>query len=292
MSTRTVRLIGEDGEVLTVARAAAAAITADRDLANRLLPAVRRLGQERRAFIAVREGEPAAAPRAASPAASSSDRVWGAVLTVALLAVVAAASMFLPPVRGVVVDIEVALPIVMIATPIAFVLLAVAALLARRASPYPAYVGMVMTTIVAVVLAALIGYRMVVGTASRGVPFTEDQLRLWFVAGGILLVELVVVAVLLARRKGGTVPVPGAVAAAGDRRRDDRALRAEAARLAAFRPGGPADAAALAERWESALAAADLPAATAAQARRLGPVAWLVWVYFDGDIDVSALGPR
>ena len=169
MSTRTVQLVGSDEEIIAVARAAPEAIAADRGLSNRLLPAVMRLSRERRDFVSgPRDAIPV--PRRSDLGTGSHDRVWGTVLTFALLAVVTAASMFLPPVRGVVVDIEIALPLVIIATPIAAVLLVVVGFLARRASPYPAYVGMVMTVIVAVVLALLIGYRMIVGTASAACP--------------------------------------------------------------------------------------------------------------------------
>ncbi|GAB2698108.1 hypothetical protein BKA24_000941 [Microbacterium marinum] len=285
MSTRTVQLVGSDEEIIAVARAAPEAIAADRGLSNRLLPAVMRLSRERRDFVSgPRDAIPV--PRRSDLGTGSHDRVWGTVLTFALLAVVTAASMFLPPVRGVVVDIEIALPLVIVATPIAAVLLVVVGLLARRASPYPAYVGMVMTVIVAVVLALLIGYRMIVGTASRGVPFTQEQLGLWFVAGGILLVELVALAVIFARRRGSaTSPARGADARA-DRSRDDQALRKEAVRLAAFRPDA-ADAAALSSRWNAALSAADVSDETRAQGRRLGPVPWLVWAHFDGEIDVA-----
>ncbi len=284
MSTRTVQLVGSDEEIIAVARAAHQAIAADRGLSNRLLPAVMRLSRERRDFISgPRDAIPV--PRRSDLGTGSHDRAWGTVLTFALLAVVTAASMFLPPVRGVVVDIEIALPLVIIATPIAAVLLVVVGFLARRASPYPAYVGMVMTVIVAVVLALLIGYRMIVGTASRGVPFTQEQLGSWFVAGGILLVELVALAVIFARRRGSaTSPARGADARA-DRSRDDQALRKEAVRLAAFRPDA-ADAAALSSRWEAALTAAGASDETRAQARQLGPVPWLVWAHFDGEIEL------
>jgi len=285
MSTRTVQLVGSDEEIIAVARAAQEAIAADRGLSNRLLPAVMRLSRERRDFVSgPRDAIPV--PRRSDLGTGSHDRVWGTVLTFALLAVVTAASMFLPPVRGVVVDIEIALPLVIIATPIAAVLLVVVGFLARRASPYPAYVGMVMTVIVAVVLALLIGYRMLVGTASRGVPFTQEQLGLWFVAGGILLVELVALSVIFARRRGSATSSARGAGARADRSRDDQALRKEAVRLAAFRPDA-ADAAALSSRWNAALSAADVSDETRAQARRLGPVPWLVWAHFDGEIDVA-----
>ncbi|HCJ48521.1 MAG TPA: hypothetical protein DHW40_04195, partial [Microbacterium sp.] len=277
--------MGSDEEIIAVARAAQEAIAADRGLSNRLLPAVMRLSRERRDFVSGPRDE-ISVPRRPDLGTGTHDRVWGTVLTFALLAVVTAASMFLPPVRGVVVDIEIALPLVIIATPIAAVLLVVVGLLARRASPYPAYVGMVMTVIVAVVLALLIGYRMLVGTASRGVPFTQEQLGLWFVAGGILLVELVALAVIFARRRGHAIGPARDAGARADRSRDDKALRKEAVRLAAFRPDA-ADAAALSSRWEAALTAADVSDETRAQARRLGPVPWLVWAHFDGEIDVA-----
>lgn len=293
MSTRTVRLAGDDTAVVAVARAARDAISVDRDLSNRLVPAVMRLARDRQAFITV----PAAAEESRRPFPSvtgsvsggSSREVWPWVLGVGLLAVSTSASMFLPPVRGVVVEVELALPIVVIATALAVVLLPAAALLARRATTYPAYVGMVMSAIVATVLAAMAVYRMIVGTASRGVPFSEEQLRLWFIAAGIMLIELVVLIVVLRRRHaaGAVRARPRAIVAG--RRRTDIELRREAARLASMTPRTAADAAALERRWLDAIAAIAPQPETGTQARRLGPVAWFVWTHFDGDIDVTGL---
>ncbi|MCZ4068282.1 hypothetical protein O1W71_11425 [Microbacterium sp. H37-C3] len=292
MNTRTVRLAGDDTAVVAVARAARDAIAVDRDLSNRLVPAVMRLARDRQAFIAVPPGaeESRPVPKATGSVSGDSSReVWPWVLGVGLLAVSTSASMFLPPVRGVVVEVELALPIVVIATALAVVLLPAAALLARSSRTYPAYVGMVMSAIVATVLAAMAVYRMIVGTASRGVPFSEEQLRLWFIAAGIMLIELVVLIVVLRRRHAaGAVPARPRAIAAG-RRRTHVELRREAVRLASMTPRTAADAAALERRWLDGIAAIAPPPETGAQARRLGPVAWFVWTHFDGDIDVTAL---
>ncbi|MDD7962042.1 hypothetical protein [Microbacterium thalli] len=292
MSTRTVRLAGDDTAVVAVARAARDAIAVDRNLSNRLVPAVMRLARDRQAFIAVPPdaAESRPSPKATGSASGDSSReVWPWILGVGLLAVSASASMFLPPVRGVVVEVEIALPIVVVATALAVVLLPVAALLARRARTYPAYVGMVISAIVATILAAMAVYRMIVGTASRGVPFSEEQLRLWFIAAGVMLIELVVLIVVLRRRHaaGAVRARPRAIVAG--RRRTDIELRREAARLASMTPRTAADAAAVERHWLDAIAAIAPPPETLEQARRLGPVAWFVWTHFDGDIDVAAL---
>lgn len=290
MSLRTVRLEGGDAEVVAVAEAAREAIAADRALANRLIPAVMRLARDRRDLVAAPRGAYellATSTARASLDGSSGRHAWPWILAVALLAVNASASMFLPPVRRVIVEIDIALPTVVVSTAMALVLLPIVGLLARRARSYPAYVGMVTSTIVAAVLAAIVVYRMIVGTASRGVPFSEEQLRLWFVASGILLIELIVL-IRLFRRRRATGTEPGRPRRVVDRhRRADGDLRREAARLAALKPRTRADAAALERRWAAAIVALDLPAKTEAQARRLGPVPWFVWTHFDGDIDVG-----
>lgn len=78
-------------------------------------------------------------------------------------------------------------------------------------------------------------------------------------------------------------------------RRDDiRELDEIAARLADLAPGYAAEREDLSREWSGRvdrLAKRGVDAGTLAQARALGPVAWLVWTVSDGDIDLAGILP-
>ncbi|UOE43870.1 hypothetical protein [Agromyces larvae] len=284
--TEPVRLKGSPDEVLAIAGAARRAIESHDELRRELLPRLGALRSARRRF---------ADERAATPSGpdATPDRVrrvlWSILFAVCLLStVVAIAPMgpYGPRTRW--MDPQTAVLIALPALGIAAAT-ALGVLLLRPARGHAAD-RTALSAITTVALAGVFLFRLIAGGADRG--FTVAQLGAWLIGAGVLLVLLVVLTWQLDR-------VRRREAARGFRRwrprtepelrTREREIRESAAQMAALIPN-EADAPRLEQEWNRALRRIQQSGGapeSIAQARGIGPVAWLVWaVYTDPDVPI------
>nr|WP_274637708.1 hypothetical protein [Microbacterium bovistercoris] len=281
VSNEPIRLTGSDDEIVAVARRAWRVVAADRE-ARGLLPALDQLGRQRRAYMAgfaaptvAVAGSETAAPKG-RPASSTA---WYVLLALGLLAATVSAALAGPVMKRVTLEAATAVPVIFATLIAAVVLLAVAlpAWLHRR----PRSTGaLTMVVVVGLIMVAVVIYRFVIGPAGGTTDFTGSQLAWWHAGAIVVVLELAVLA-LLVRPARDAAPN----ADAGRLRDQGRRLRADAARLARTDASD-----AVGREWARELdTLADVPAATRTQAQELGPVAWLAWTFYDGELDVSAV---
>lgn len=281
-----VRLEGHDPEIVEVAQRAREVIARDAQFSRNVLPSIASLGRTRREHVSSAQQEvPAPTAQEPRPASRSRQVVWSVVFGVGLLGATVSAALMYPPIRRIVLEPTMAVPLLIAATLTAFVALTVA--LVVRSSPRSAAAASVLAVIVALALVAAVVYRIAVGTTG-GTSYTQEQLALWFAAAAVMLAELVLLIVKL-RRTARRSEAAAGVRWKGDPdyRRESERLRAYAAELAASEPHDPSSRERLQGDWESELSSLTVAPETLQQARRLGPVGWLVWVAYDGEIDIS-----
>lgn len=282
----TVRLDGDDRDVIAVARAAARIIRPDRDTRRSLFPQLVGLHRGRRMHLAAQTVPPVGD----SVPARVWTVAWGILLASGLVAALMAAVALGPPGRRnafISADeaMAVAVPAVAIAIPLLFVVLFL---------PVPrgeaARYGTVTTVTVAVMVAGLLVFRLLVGTDdSRG--FSAEQVGLWLRLTPVVFVALVGLVWRLngLRRKRRHDPRRNSRATAATMRH----LHRTAVRLADTSSSGPPDV--VLGEWTgrlNRLAKTGINADTIAQARAMSPVAWLVWTFYDGELDVSDVLPK
>ncbi|GAB3618689.1 hypothetical protein GCM10027416_32460 [Okibacterium endophyticum] len=293
--TGVIRLQGEDSDVIAVAQAAAKTIAADRDVRRSLFLQLWNLHSGRRQLAAPGVSVEGAAP-ISSPASESSrawQGTWGALLGIGLTAAMTAAVMFGPAGRrNTYISAELAFAVATPAAIIAAVLL-VALLLLPVPRGQAARYGTVCTVIVAIVVAVMLAFRIFAGESdSRG--FTLEQVALWTPVTSAIFLLLLLVSLrfdVIRRRTAEVDDRPGARELSRVRVSRTRDLRRTAERLARGEQGRAAEGSA---DWLSRLdrlEARGVDARTIAQARTLTPTAWLTWVFYDGDIDVSEILP-
>ncbi|MFD0559044.1 hypothetical protein FB566_5002 [Stackebrandtia endophytica] len=280
-----VHLDGDDRDVITVARAAARVIRPDRDTRRALFPQLMGLHRGRRSHLA--------APTVPVAGRSAPARVWivvwGILLTSGLVAASMAAVALGPPGRrNASTSADQAMAVAVPAAAIAIPLLLVVLFLPVPRGKAARY-GTVATVPVAVMVAGLLVFRLLVGTEdSRG--FSAEQVGLWLRLTLVVFVTLVVLGWRLnrLRRRRSDDPRPDSRDAVATMRH----LRRTAVRLAET-SSGPPDVV-LGEWTErlNRLAKSGVNAETIAQARTMSPVAWLVWTFYDGEIDVSDVLPK
>ncbi|WP_127819583.1 hypothetical protein [Microbacterium sp. CPCC 204701] len=281
-----VRLDGHAREIVEVAQRAREVIARDAEFSRNVLPSIASLGRTRREHASsAQHGAPAPAAQQPRPASRLRQVVWSVVFGVGLFGATVSAALMYPPIRRIVLEPTMAVPLLIAATLTAFVALAVALIV--RSSPRSAAAASVLAVIVALALVAAVVYRIAVGTTG-GTSYTQEQLALWSVAAAVMLAELVLLIVKLRRTARRSEAADG-VRWKGDPdyRRESERLRAYAAELAAFEPDDPSSRERLHGDWESALSSLRVAPETLQQARRVGPVAWLVWAAYDGEIDIS-----
>ncbi len=128
-------------------------------------------------------------------------------------------------------------------------------------------------------------YRALVGPESEGMTVTATQLTVWFVATVLQLgLLLALVVVLRSRSRGAFTGGRRSGAPAADPREARRLIDEAESLVRLDRPSSEQDAA-----WDSALGGLAASPAVVSQARALGPVAWLVWAFYDGELDVSGI---
>lgn len=270
-----VRLIGTDEDVVALAVRARRVIMKHPEFAGELFPKVSRLALDRAACV---EASAASAPAESQPA-SRSARGWAWSLGIGLVAALLASSLMGPPMRGIILKTEITFPVAAALTALAIVTLA----LAWRLRPVPqhAFVGFLCTMLAVAMIVLLAVYRAIVGSSS-GHPYTSTQVTLWLIGIGIVLVEFVLLLVQLGQASGGEVDTADG---RGDGRAQEDQLRESATELAS---AAPASDDSLDTDWQVSLdRLAGVAPESVAHARELGPVAWLVWAAYDGDVDLA-----
>ena len=143
----------------------------------------------------------------ARPGKASRGRVsiWAVLFGTGLIAAVVSAAVMYPPLRQIVLQPAIAVPLMAAGTGLA--VLALAGALALRPPPDRAATGAILSMIVAVAVMIAFVYRLVAG--SLGTPFEPALLAWWLVGAAVILVELATLAVRLrhqsrSRRVGGS----------------------------------------------------------------------------------------
>lgn len=281
MKKAAVRLEGSRSDIIAVARTAARAVAADDSAKRALFPALRVLHQGSRTLAGWPEDT-------AAQGTSLWRAAWGVLLSTGLVAALTGAVMFGPADRkNAFISAEQAVAVGLPAAQIGIVLVAVLLFLPVPTWPAARY-GSVCTMLVGLVVAGLFVVRIVTGAADeRG--FTPGQVATWVPAIALMAALLAVLAWrlnALHRRAAG----PGVVPSPRARKEQSRHLRTMAERLA----GAAANTAVL-EDWNNRLAQLErqgISPSAIAQARQMEPAAWLAWVFYDGDSDVSEVLSR
>lgn len=282
-----VRLAGEDSAVRAIGREAVEVLQkqgVDRSLFSGLWD----LHQRRRRVIAAPTPTRArSAPGAdAQPQTSQWYRVvWGVLLGIGIAAAGVAAVMLGPADRkNQYQNADTALTVAFIAGAVAVVVLLVVAVL-RVPDPSSARAGEAITVVVAVLGLALVVYRGIAGSNDdRG--FTSGDLAVWMPMMVVILLLCVVVALRCDPvRRRGVLSAKPLVSAGSDASKE---LRRVAARLADSARGGSAE-------WHEHLVVLDrrgVDTESIAQAKTMTPSAWLAWLAYDGEIDMTGVVPR
>ena len=281
-----VRLQGDDEDIVLVAQRARKAVEVDPQLARELLPGLSSLWRARQAANVPQPLEPQAVAVEEERGRALPGVLWSILAGLGLAAMLGFAWVLAPPVRGFSFATEVAQPVLVVAGTAALVLLLLVVTLDSLATAGQVGMAAVWAAIVSAISAFVFVYRLIVGSAA-GTALPPQQMAMWF--GWCLL--LIAVALFLAlrwrRRSHASEASRGASwRGAPDRRSDAKRVVGIARELAKKTSALPA----VTDEWERSLAALeDVEAETIAQAKTLGPVSWLVWVVYDGDIDVRSL---
>lgn len=286
-----VRLDGADDDVIAVAQQAARVVWPFREFRREVFPLLDALYRGRREFID--------APVSSRPAKSSdaSPRwwrwLWWTLLSLSLIGVCTAVAMFGPPGRkNRFIDPELAAGV---AVPAFGIALVIGVLLLMLPLPSGARVrdGAAVAFVLSIFVGLAIGYRLLAGVSdTRG--FTVEQLNVWFIGAVPLL--LVLLAFAWRARRFGRYEPSESIETNSNRARTGRSLRRRAIQLAGMTPAVVTERAEVGQEWTARLdRLADrrgVPHNTLAQARELGPIGWLAWTHYDGEIDVSGIRPR
>lgn len=212
--------------------------------------------------------------------------LWSILVTLGLASTITFTWVLAPPVRGFSFETDVAQPVLVAAGVLSLVLLVLAVALDSFATAAQLGMAAVWAGTVGAISAFVFVYRLVVGS-SQGTALPPEQMAMWF-GWCALLLALTIFPALSWRRRAHVAEARRGVSWRGDpdQRRDAKRVLDVARELAKKTSSG----AVVTVEWERSLAALpDVDAEAVAQARTLGPVAWLVWTVYDGEIDVRAL---
>lgn len=226
-----------------------------------------------------------AAPEEGRESAVSSV-LWSILVTLGLASTITFMWVLAPAVRGFSFETNVAQPVLVAAGVSSLVLLVLAVALDSFATASQLGMAAVWAGTIGAISAFVFVYRLVVGS-SQGTSLPPEQMAMWF-GWCVLLLALTILPALSWRRRAHVAEARRGVSWRGDpdQRRDAKRVLDVARELAKRTSSG----AVVTVEWERSLAALpDVDAEAVAQARTLGPVAWLVWTVYDGDIDVRAL---
>lgn len=270
-----VRLEGEDHEVVAVADAALRSIGPAH---QEWMAAVRRLHSMRRELMRqLGAGTSSARPQPATTKPSALTPLWWTALAVGVAATITGSAPMLPPRHP--QDPGLIMAIAPPAIALAAALLILAAILVPRA-------GRSATAVALGAMSGVFALGALAVNLFRGDALIDaggpSGVAAWAIGATGVVVGSVVL-VLRARPRGDRSSSDDAAAGKAWRSAATE-LRGDAKRLLRRAPSDPAAQA----RWriEIERLAPELPAATIAQARELGPWTWLVWSAYDGEIDL------
>lgn len=290
-----VRLTGTDDDVLAVARAAATVIAPQRDLRRALGRELAHLHQGRREITSAASTRDQTQASPSVHVSTIGHRVWVAtwcsLLSIgwvgSLLAIIGFGT---PTSKNRFTDPDEAIAMATAGVLVSLVLALLLVLPIPRGQASLA--GTVVMATTAVLCATQVIYRLVVQDGdSRG--FTADQVADWApYAIGVLAVQLLLAARCNLVRRRQKIPFGPSLSEPGtppSRREQARHLRTTAHRLAATPSQLSAAATADWGRQLDRLEQRGVHQDTIAQARTMAPHAWLVWVFYDGDLAVTDL---
>ncbi|WP_458107912.1 hypothetical protein M1D51_20945 [Arthrobacter sp. R3-55] len=279
MKKAVLTLEGTPSDVVAVSEAAAQAIAVNDRVRRPLFRELHRL-HERRGAMAKTPDITRGRKRILWQA------TWGFLLSAGLSAALTAAVMFGPADRkSTYITAEQAASVASPAAVIGIVLLAVALFLPVPARPAARY-GTVCTLIVGLFVIGLVTFRAVTGVADdRG--FDSGQVAPWLIKMSLTLALLALLAWRLNRKR--VLELQQDLSPAG-RKEAMRNLRTAAEHLAAtsLERWGQGAGGSVSAAWNDQLKQLErqgTPPAVIAQARAIGPVAWLARFVYGGDFD-------
>lgn len=284
-----VRLQGADADVRAVAREAVT-ILQEQGGGGAFFDELRTLNEGRRRTVAAMRTPPSGtAIVAPEPTAGRAHRVvWGALLTLGLIAALTAAVMLGPAGRKnafLSADLAAAVSLPAVIVAIAALLLA---LVIRPPDGGSARTGETMAVLVGIPVFGILVFRLIAGVGD-GRGFSAATLAWWVPASAVVVLLLIGIVVRcdgVRRSADARAPRPRATAMSKDavtpQRRTAERLAATAVSKEARQLWG--------ERL-AALAGRGIPRETVAQAESMTPAAWLAWFCYDGEIDVSQVIP-
>ncbi|MFE6736620.1 hypothetical protein [Microbacterium sp. NPDC057650] len=286
-----VRLAGTDAAVRAVAREAVDLLRRAQGSAA-LFGGLWNLHHSRRRFLAsARTAEQLPAPDAAGGRHSGRTYrvIWGILLGIGLAGAVAAASMLGPPDRkNRYTDVDSAFVVAVVGAAVALLFLLVVLLL-RVPDPRAAEGAEMVAVVTGILCVVILAFRLVAGTGD-GRGFGTDDLAIWIpmMTGIVLLLGGIALRCDPVRRQARP---PHPVRASAPSAKAGEELRRRAEHLAvSVRSDAAADA-----EWMTrldVLAIRGIDAESVAQARTMTPAAWLAWLAYDGEIDMSGVVPR
>jgi uncharacterized membrane protein YeaQ/YmgE (transglycosylase-associated protein family) len=288
--TPVIRLAGADAAVRAVAREAIDLLRRGQESAA-LFGGLWDLQRSRRQFLALASSAPRLpAPDAGERHQSRTYRViWAMLLGIGLVGAVVAASMLGPPDRkNRYADADSAFAVALVGAAVALLVL-LFVLLLRVPDPPSAEAGEACAVVTGILCVCILAFRLIVGTGD-GRGFAADDLAIWILVmtGSVLLIGGIVLRCDPVRRQ---VRPRYPVRASGPSVEAGEELRRRAECLAAsVRPDAASDAEWM--RRLEVLAKRGIDAESVAQARTMTPVAWLAWLAYDAEIDMSGVVPR
>lgn len=286
-----VRLTGDDVAVREIGTEATKVLRTDPQASSALFSRLWKLHLRRARFVTRAGAQPASAA-ASSPAHESGTAyrvIWGVLLGVGLTAALVQAVMLGPADRrNSFTDPSTALSVALVAGVIALpVLLVVLAL--RVPDPKSGRTGETVAVLVGLICAGILVFRLLIGSGD-GRGFDQQDLAVWLPmnAVSVLLIFGIAVRSDLARRRSVG---PASARPAGPQTDSVREMRREAEWAASSaRPDASTKSDWLARLDQ--LSDRGVDAASVAQARTMTPAAWLTWLAYDGEIDITGVVPR
>lgn len=284
-----VRLQGEDTDVREIGQAAVNAMEVRPQAASALFARLWSIHQRRRSAVsAMSAQQPASAtPPVLRETGSALRAVWGTLLGIGLTAALVSAVMFGPSDRkNAFLNPELAGTVALVAGAIAVPALMIVLLL-RVPDHQSARVGETLSVLVGLVCVGMLVFRLAAGSADeRG--FSSEAIAWWVPMTAVI--ELLIIGLAVRSdgvRRGPADPADRAAKRSGA---DDRHQMRRDAEWASSMKSEPAVATAWTAGLDDLRERVDPDAL--AQARAMTPAAWLAWMSYDGEIDISGVVPR
>lgn len=285
-----MRLVGSDAEIIAVAHEAQRVCAGDEALSVALMSLSRARKDSNRAWAATDSGAPAA--DSSGPAAERGGTAWAVALGVGLLGAVIFAIAFAPAHRGATMaSPDVAQMAMRIGIAPAVLGLLIARVTDASVPHARLNTGSMLSATFGLLLVGAFGYRLVVGTSRTGL--SVGTLTVWMIIVAALATTLFLLAMRWRKRSRAAEEVSHSRPHGSARVTDEnRRLLTYTHDLASGAAPWGRDAVE-AESWAASVVRLNhMGPETIAQAKSLGPRAWLVWAVYDARVDVSSLRLR